>query len=79
MKIFHAMLRTLFAFFFIILILSTLESCKKCTTCKISNDGSGYEKTYPEYCASKDDVERFKTDVAAEAQANFSKYSCNDK
>jgi hypothetical protein len=64
---------------FNILIINILYSCNKCTTCKISNDGTGQEKTYPEYCASKDDVERFKEDVAAEASANFSRYSCNDK
>jgi hypothetical protein len=61
------------------LILSGLYSCRKCTTCKISNDGSGFEKTYPEYCASKEDVASFKEDVAKEAETNYSRYSCNDK
>lgn len=72
--------RGVFFFCFLQLaVLILLSSCKKCTTCKISNDGSGYEKTFPEYCASKQDVDRFKEDVAKEAAANFSKHSCNDK
>jgi hypothetical protein len=58
----------------------SLSSCEKCTTCKVSNDGNGNELTYPEYCSrNKEDIESFKKEVEAEANKNFTLYSCNDK
>ena len=60
--------------------LISFSSCQKCTTCKVANDGNGNELTYPEYCSrNKDDIETFKKEVEAEANKNFTLYSCNDK
>jgi hypothetical protein len=65
---------------FCLLLMVTFSSCKKCTTCKVSNDGNGNELTYPEYCSrNKEDIETFKKEIEAEANKNFTLYTCNDK